>query len=114
MKKQTKTTKSTKTKMAVAMTHAVVAHNRRQRILGAIALLGLFFCGFMLGTDVSQKKVKNSTYVEQPSVVVESNEDSFKALSTCQQIESLLSRQLADTNDSYIPNHEYNVYVLKQ
>lgn len=55
MKKQTKTKKSQKqTKMAVAITRAVVVHNRRQRFWGIIALAGLFFCGFFVGLAVNR------------------------------------------------------------
>ncbi len=68
MKKQTRTTKSQNTKMAVAMNRAVASRGRRHRVLGALALLGLFFCGFMVGRDVQNLRAK--THVEQKQIAM--------------------------------------------
>lgn len=112
MKKQTNHTKSKQTKMAAAMDRAVVSHNRRQRFWGLVALVGLFLCGFMLGTDVQKLRVSAAVAAEKTvpnteETVVESEEE-FKKLSTCQQIESLLSRRLwnedTDISDNHIDN----------
>lgn len=103
MKKQTrkaKTQNKQKTKMAVAMTHAVVVHDRRQRFFGAIALAGLFFCGLFVGMSVNKSvdfvcsnNVAESqlnteaTYVEEPQ-------------SVCAEIERLLARRLPNETDN--------------
>lgn len=78
-------------------------------------------------TCVNRAKELNSIYsnncagrtvdVQEPkpepkkNVAVPNHEEEFKSLSTCQQIESLLSRLLADTNDISFYNHMNNAKV---
>ena len=101
MKKQTrksKSQKSQKTKMAVAMNHAVVDHNRRQRIWGVIALAGLFLCGLFVGMAISKPDNK----VCEP--VVAQNDESFEyaddGQSACMEIERLFLRRLPGASDN--------------
>ena len=99
MKKQTNQTKQTK--MAAEMTRAVARHDRRQRFFGVVALLGLFLCGYMLGGDVQSKKVKCPVCPDAKVVAlteqhenIADTEEEYKELSTCQQIENLLTKRL--------------------
>ena len=111
MKKQTKTQKTGTTKMAHAMDRAVVVHNRRQRFWGVIALAGLFFCGFMLGMDIQHKRVKAPVATEQQNVVYQNEVDTFESKTTCEKIETLLLKNLADDDDTFAGNHVWNAKV---
>ncbi len=97
MKKQTKQTKQTK--MATAMNRAVVVHSRRQRFWGIIALLGLFFCGYMLGLNMNQPRenVVNTdggvAYVASEPVSEPEN------ITVCDEVERLLLQRLPDADD---------------
>ena len=100
MKKQTKSTKSKKiqqTKMATAMTHAVVVHNRRQRFWGAVALIGLFLCGLMVGLNV--RGVSHSCATDNAPVVEPLSYDAPSSVPVCMEIERLLLQRLPDEND---------------
>ena len=104
MKKQTKTKKSQKqTKMAVAMNRAVVVHNRRQRIWGIVALAGLFFCGFMLGTDIQHKYAKTNT---ENNIV-----DVDDAVPACEVIENRLLQSIRPDDVIDWDSPEYNVHI---
>lgn len=98
MKKQTRNTKTQKTKMATAMTRAVVVHNRRQKILGAIALAGLFFCGFLLGMDV--RGVKDRAKYQELQNTVAQPEYIEEPQSACAEIERILIQRLPDETDN--------------
>ena len=107
MKKQTRTKKSQKTqttKMAVAMNRAVVVHTRRQKIIGGLALAGLFLCGFMLGMDVQNKHIKKVAVTNVAEEVAPAPE----AERTCLTIEKLLKERIvglyAPDSDSHIEN----------
>ena len=102
MKKQTKKTKSQKqqkTKMAVAMNHAVVVHNRRQRFWGVVALVGLFFCGFFVGMSINTNTnnvVKNTAVATQS---VEEKSEVVEPQNVCWEIERILGQRLPDETD---------------
>lgn len=102
MKKQTKTKKSQKqTKMAVAINRAVVVHSRRQRILGIIALAGLFFCGLFVGMSINKSA---NQICPECSAGLQSNAEVFtvsEPVDVCAEIERLLARRLpAETDDA--------------
>jgi len=102
MKKQAKSAKSPKTKMAVAMSKAVVVHNRRQRFWGIVALFGLFFCGFMLGMDVRGLKEQTKNQESQNTVVqtVAQPEYVEEPQNVCVEIERILGQRLPDETDN--------------
>ena len=99
MKKQTRKTKTQNTKMAVAMTRAVVVHNRRQRFWGIVALAGLFFCGLFVGMAIN----KPTNTICRGSAVVAQAESEMVAISeaqsVCAEIERLLARHLPVASD---------------
>ncbi len=99
MKKQTRKTKTQNTKMAVAMTRAVVVHNRRQRFWGIVALAGLFFCGLFVGMAINKP---TNTICPESSVVAPSETEIVaisEPQSVCAEIERLLSRHLPVASD---------------
>lgn len=103
MKKQTrkqKTQKQQTTKMSVAMDHAVVTHNRRQRFWGVIALAGLFFCGLFVGMTIKspcQKVVVNEEVVSMPNVETVAVDE---PMDVCVEVERLLARHLPEASDN--------------
>lgn len=111
MKKSTKTTKSKKqetTKMAVAMNNAVVTHSRRQRFWGIVALVGLFMCGFMLGTDIQNKHIKTiNNNINNSEISMD------KTAPACEVVENMLLNNVYPdgvTNWDDL-NHNVDVYT---
>ena len=87
------------------MNRAVVVHSRRQRFWGVVALIGLFFCGFMLGTDIQKRNAKAN--VEQNVVSVDN------VVPACEVIEkrllaSILPDDVIDWNN---PEHNVHIYT---
>ena len=97
MKKQTKPKDLDKekkpTRVAVAMYDAVVVHTRRQKIIGGLALAGLFLCGFMLGNNTPNVKTK---VLANNNVVVAEEETmpTPESERTCLTIENLLKERI--------------------
>ena len=110
MKKQTKPKDLDKekkpTRVAVAMYDAVVVHTRRQKIIGGLALAGLFLCGFMLGNNTPNVKTK----VLANNNVVVAEEETMPA---CDVIENVLLGRLYEDGfvDSHYPNHNIDIYA---
>lgn len=90
MKKQTK---SKKQKAAQPVTTVRVVHNGWQRFWGAVALTGLFLCGFFVGMAISSPKI-NNTQTEQTT------EDVVDVPDVCIQVERLLVKHLPVADDN--------------
>ena len=103
MKKQTRIKKSQNTQSTET---TVVVHTRRQRFFGILALAGLFFCGFMLGTDVQTKHQK----VNIDSNVVNIDESA----SACEVIEQMLLERVRPDGVFDWGYPENNVKVYEQ
>ena len=99
--KASKTKKSPKTKMAVAMNNAVIKHNRRQRFWGIVALVGLFLCGLFVGMAMRSPDA-SAPAVADESPVVQQNENVFisEPGDVCIEIERLLARRLPVASDN--------------
>lgn len=98
MKKQTKAKKSRLVKATKPQT-VVVVHSRRQRVLGIIALAGLFLCGLFVGMAMKP----NCEMVPQPEQVAQSAQEIAEITQPkdiCAEIERLLSRHLPDASDN--------------
>lgn len=97
MKKQTKAKKSRSLKAAPTKT-VVVVHNRRQRVLGVIALAGLFACGLFVGMSI-----KTNPQVVEPMIEIPGSVD-FVAFAepqdVCAEVERLLARRLPNVSDN--------------
>jgi len=90
MKKQTKSKRQQATKPIVVVR---VVHNRWQRFWGAVALLGLFLCGFFVGMAINSPKIHNN----QTEQVIE---DSVETPDVCIQVERLLIKHLPVADDN--------------
>ena len=98
MKKQTKSKKVHSVK-SVAPKQVVVVHNRRQRILGVIALAGLFLCGLFVGMAM-RTDCEPVQPVVQTEQVAEETSEITQPRDVCVEIERLLSRHLPDVSDN--------------
>lgn len=87
--------------------HTIKNNNIRQKILAVVALAGLFASGLMVGLAFTKTKYveKNVTSVPE-KMVTETIADK-----TCEMVEKMLIPQLAQTEDSNIGNHEWNIRV---
>lgn len=103
MKKQTKSA-NVKSVKSAATQQVVVVHSRRQKFLGFLAFVGLFACGFMLGTDIQHKYAKPN--VEQNVVDVDN------AVPACEVVENILLMGVYPDGsiDFDDPEHNVNIY----
>ena len=109
MKKQTNHTKAKQTKMSVAMTHAVVRHNRWQSFWGIVALVGLFLCGMFVGMSMNssdkdavaaQSDVASATMPAMETInTTETTTTESEPVDVCVEIERLMLRHLPDATD---------------
>lgn len=98
MKKQTKSKKVSSTKK-LEPKHVVVVHNRGHRVLGAIALAGLFACGLFVGMAMNAPTQKNHTNVA-PVQSVEEPIEITQPEDVCVEVERLLARRLPVASDN--------------
>jgi len=97
MKKQTKSKKSRSVR---AVAPVVVVHSRRQRVLGVIALAGLFLCGLFVGMAIKQPGNSDNQIVIPNAVVTEEEVvEIAQPKDVCVEVERLLARHLPDAVD---------------
>lgn len=88
-----------------------VVHTKKQRIIGSLALLGLFVCGVMVGWGINS----NRTVISEP--VVASNAvpvAQAQPQETCQIIEELLLERLFPVDAQDVWKHEENISIYEK
>lgn len=88
-----------------------VVHTKKQRIIGSLALLGLFVCGIMVGWGINS----NRTVISEP--VVASNAvpvAQTQPQKTCQIIEELLLERLFPVDAQDVWKHEENISIYEK
>ncbi len=87
-----------------------VVHTKKQRIIGSLALLGLFICGLMVGWGINKShRVTEPAVVPNPAPVAQAQPQE-----TCQIIEELLLERLNPMDSQYVPDHEYNITIYEK
>ena len=90
----------------------VITHTTSQKILGGLALCGLFICGLMVGLGLQSTHTPKQTEPEQitnPAPVVSPN-----PTETCTVIEDLLQQRLYPIDSQDIRDHEYNITIYEK
>lgn len=98
MKKETKTN--------------VVCCTRRQKVLGLVALVGLFACGLMVGITFNSNAKSQNSAVAENAAVVENQQATPEQ--PCQVVESLLLKKLYSENTDNSGEHRWNLSVYKR
>lgn len=90
-----------------------ITHTTSQKILGGLALCGLFICGLMVGLGLQSKQAPTHTEPEQitnPAPVVSTSVPT----ETCAVIEDLLLERLYPIDSQDIRAHEYNITIYEK
>ena len=98
MKKQAKSKKVRSVK-SVAPKQVVIVHSRRQKILGVIALAGLFLCGLFVGMAMNNNHAVKPI-VAQPVQEAEDFVEIEQHGDVCGEIERLIARRLPNASDN--------------
>lgn len=96
--KQTKTKKYT------------ITHTTKQKVLGTLALCGLFACGLMVGLGFQSHNKITHTESQETTVPV----SDLQTSETCAIIEDLLLERLSPTDSQDIRDHEYNISIYEK
>ncbi len=91
----------------------IITHTTSQKILGALALCGLFVCGLMVGLGLQKSQTSTHTEPEQitnPAPVVSSSAPT----ETCAVIEDLLQARLYPIDSQNIYEHEANINLYEK
>ena len=97
-------TKSNKLRVSKSVaTKDGVVHNRGQRILGFIALLGLFLCGLFVGMAIQTPSGETSQAIASASAQIADQNVAFNQpqdIEVCVEVERLLARRLPAATDN--------------
>ena len=88
-----------------------VVHTRKEKVLGWLALTGLFVCGLMVGLGINGRPAPTAV-AEQQSASVAVEQEQPKE--TCAIIEDLLIGRLAPIESQDVRDHEYNIGVYEK
>lgn len=87
-----------------------VVHTKKQRIIGSLALLGLFVCGLMVGWGInSNRKVTEPAVASNIAPVAQAQPQE-----TCQIIEEILLERLFPVDAQDVWKHEANISIYEK
>ncbi len=88
-----------------------VVHTKKQRIIGSLALLGLFVCGLMVGWGINSNRVVTT----EPAIVSNTAPVAqAQPQETCQIIEELLLERLFPVDAQDVWKHEENISIYEK